>query len=78
MINTDNKTILICYNIEMYGILYKPETRHWCPLKPSIHPCVQFPSNRSHKVLLHVSQRSTQSKPWSPAEHSVNRILLIL
>jgi hypothetical protein len=32
MINTDNKTILICYNIEMYGMLYKPETRHWCPV----------------------------------------------
>jgi hypothetical protein len=32
---------------------------------------VQFPSNRSHKVLLHVPQRSTQSNPWLPAEHSV-------
>ena len=29
------------------------EKRHWWPLKPSIHPYVQFPSNRSHKVLLH-------------------------
>ena len=28
MINTDNKTILDWYNIEMYGILYKPRERH--------------------------------------------------
>jgi hypothetical protein len=40
-------------------------------LKPSTHPYVQFPSNRSHKVLWHVLQRSTQSNPWSPSGHSV-------
>jgi hypothetical protein len=32
MINTDNKTILAWYTIEMYGILYKPGERHWCPV----------------------------------------------
>jgi hypothetical protein len=40
-------------------------------MKPSTHSYVQFPSNRSHKVLLHVLQRSTQSNPWSPFERSV-------
>ena len=55
----------------MLNYFQKPETRHWYPLKPSIHPYVQFPSNRSHKVLWHVLQCSTQSNPWSPSEHSV-------
>ena len=40
-------------------------------MKPSTHPYVQFPSNRSHKVLWHVLQRSTQSNPWSPSALSV-------
>jgi len=44
------------------------------PLKPSTQAYVQLPSNLSHILLTHVSQRDSQFTPYVPVLHSENKL----
>jgi len=50
-----------------------PDKLQRSPLKPSIQPYVQFPSNLSHILLIHVSQCDSQFTPYVPVLHSAKK-----
>ena len=56
---TTNRTIPL-----LYINIVKPVKLQRSPLKPSIHPYVQFPSNLSHILLIHVSQQDSQLRQY--------------
>ena len=55
---TTNRTIPL-----LYINIVKPVKLQRSPLKPTIQPYVQFPSNLSHILLINVSQQDSQLTP---------------